>query len=331
MKTEWIIVGGTGQTGHRCIESIFSSFIASTENIVATSRVVENSSTPTGELAQTIAEKNKVWSTSGKLSWVALDLSLSDESILRKQWESLKKNLRSNDSEKKLIITAAYTNVDGCEIEPERCMLSNFKNVSKICEWAKFELNAFCCFISTDYVFDGKNGPYQETIKRSAESVYGQSKVFMEEWMEKSLRDYLIVRTTGVYDALPGSKNFFMQMIMAAKNKTPYRVPKDQIANPVWAKELAQATVELCEKNCIGIFNVAGAQQLARTEFAYQILDHWNFSRDHITAVETKDLGQKAKRPLKGGLICEKLKETLGWAPRTPKEVFKEKEFKNVT
>jgi len=187
---------------------------------------------------------------------------------------------------------------------------------------ARERFAARIAFFSTDYVFDGAAGPYSETEPRHAISVYGKSKVVAEEWLEQQAADALILRTTGVYDYLPGSKNFLMQMISLWSDGKETKIPADQYANPVWARELAKATLELLERGARGIYNVAGATQMKRTDFAAAIARVFGLKAALIVPVATKDLAQLAKRPLKGGLKCGKLEKELGWAPAGAVEVL---------
>lgn len=318
-----IVVGGTGQTGHRLLETYVKSMLTGEGQpiqIVATSRHVENK-LPAGPLAVATTQVTQdalAWSR--YVQWFPLDLEAA-ASVLFAQLEALSSVLYY-DRPTVLVFAAAFTNVDGCETDPAYCKRVNETNTVEVLRWASSRHGAKIAFYSTDYVFDGVDGPYSEDAPRNPVQVYGRAKVFAEEWLERHAPDALILRTTGVYDYLPGSKNFLMQMLELWGQGRVTRIPVDQEANPIWAFDLARATIELLEKDASGIFNVAGGTQMARVEFAKLIAKEFNFDGSCIYSVRTVDLAQKAKRPLKGGLRCRKLQEILGWRPSPAHEVL---------
>jgi dTDP-4-dehydrorhamnose reductase len=312
--TQVIVIGGTGQTGHRVLELLLEY-----ENVklVATSRAVSDG-LPAGPLASTVVSDARKWA--GRIKWCPLDLE-GETTLLITQLEALKSFL-NNKTPTALVFAAAFTNVDGCENDPAYCARVNETNTIEVMRWARTRYEARLAFYSTDYVFDGEKGQYSEEEPRKAICVYGQSKVTAEEWLENNAPDALILRTTGVYDYVRGSKNFLMQMLELWGQGKQTRIPADQEANPVWALELARATVELLARGSRGIYHVAGGTQLKRTEFALTIAKVFGFDSALITPVQTKELGQKARRPLKGGLNCAKLKKELGWAPGGALEIL---------
>jgi dTDP-4-dehydrorhamnose reductase len=309
-----LVVGGTGQTGHRVVELFLKS---PNTKIIATSRDIKDGA-PNGPLAPTVIGDAIKWA--GRVSWAALDLE-AEGPVVKSQLEVISKTLKPGVSTA-VVIAAAFTNVDGCETDPEKCRKINETNTEAIVYWARQRFGAKVAFYSTDYVFDGADGPYSETHKRRAICQYGQSKQNVEEWLERNAPDSVIIRTTGVFDYLPGSKNFLMQMFDLWGQKKQTRIPSDQLSNPVWAYELAKATIELLEAGASGVYHVAGGEYVARHEFAGQIARTFGYDEALITPVKTVELAQKARRPLRGGLKCEKLKKQLGWAPQPAQAVL---------
>jgi dTDP-4-dehydrorhamnose reductase len=281
-----VVVGGTGQTGRRLLEQLSALGL---ERVVAPSHV-------------------------------QLDLA-AEPSAFEAQLERLAGELKPG-LPTACIVAAAFTNVEACEADPAFCERVNVTNTIAALGFARDRFRAKLAFYSTDYVFDGAAGPYAETAARNPVSVYGRAKAKVEEWFEKHAPDGLVVRTTGVYDDLAGSKNFLMQMRALFAEKKTARVPSDQLANPVWAVELARATLELIERGESGLFHVAGGTQLPRVEFARLIAEVFGFDASLVQAVETSALGQKARRPLKGGLRCDKLRAALGWVPGGARETL---------
>lgn len=321
--SQYVIIGGTGQTGHRFLESV----VGKARKVVATSRDVQHG-LPAGPLAFTVQDFAKKWGPA--ILWKRVDLE-SELEVLKKQLEDLESDL-DRSLPTVLVLAAAFTNVDGCETDPQKCQRINELNTISVMQWAKERFKAKVVFYSTDYVFDGKSGPYEETHPRHAICVYGNSKVRVEEWIEKhSPKDGLILRTTGVFDNLKGSKNFFVQMLECFQAEKTVRIPSDQYANPVWAKDLATATLKLIEKNEGGIFNVAGAEFFYRSDWARTIALEFGFPEELVQTITTGELNQKAARPLRAGLAMKKLQATLNWAPLGGTQVLRlfRKELEN--
>ena len=106
-----------------------------------------------------------------------------------------------------IIYPAANPNVEYCETHPEETWEVNVKGTANILEIAK-KIKAKFIFFSSDYIFDGKEGPYLEEDNPNPINVYGRQKLASEELMRESLKDYLIIRTTVVYGWERNGKNF---------------------------------------------------------------------------------------------------------------------------
>lgn len=305
-----IVFGGTGQTGYRLLQRITG--IRDVTSIFATSRHVRDGF-PGGPLSVYVQNEARRWSP--RVRWHSVDLE-RDLFELHEQLQALAK-LAKPGLPTAVILAAAYTNVEGCETEREVCFRVNETNTTAVFEWAQRYFGAKLVFYSSDYVFDGASGPYGEEHPRNPISKYGEAKVHIEEWLEShgAASRPLIIRTTGVFDYLPGSKNFLMQMLEGWSRRNPLRIPSDQFANPVWADDLARATVELLARECSGIYHVAGGARLARSEFALEIARVFGKDPAKIVPVKTRELGQQARRPLEGGLKLDKLRKELGWVP----------------
>ncbi|MEW6057563.1 MAG: SDR family oxidoreductase [Bdellovibrionota bacterium] len=312
-----IVVGGTGQTGHRLLMRLCD--VRPHAKVYATSRTVGEDGFPSGDHPQLVKDHFHEWKT--KVSWHGLNLE-ADGRTLKERLRSLGLSLDPKASTV-LLFSAAFTNVEVCETDPPKCNLVNEQNTIAVLQWARRLFNAKLVFYSTDYVFDGQDGPYSESDSKNPLSQYGRSKAVVEEWLERNAPEAsLILRTTGVYDYLPGSKNFLMQMLDLWSQGKTTRIPADQFANPTWADDLARATLELIAAGSSGVFHVAGASHLARHEFARLIAKVFGCQESLILPVRTNELHQKARRPLKGGLKTEKLEAKLGWAPAGVQKVL---------
>lgn len=209
-----------------------------------------------------------------------------------------------------VIITVALTNVEYCEVYKEEAYKINVNGLKNIAELCKV-YDSKAVYVSTDYVFDGVNGPYSEDNIPEPINYYGQTKLEGEKIISAMLEDHIIARTTVVYGWDPESKNFIMQLIKTLGENKTMKVPVDQVSSPTYCPNLAQMIKESCDKNLIGIYNMAGNEVMDRYTFARKAATIFGLNPDLIAPVETRALGQVAKRPLNAGLKVDKISVSL--------------------
>jgi dTDP-4-dehydrorhamnose reductase len=216
-----------------------------------------------------------------------------------------------------IINCAAITNVDACETERELAWKVNVGGVENIVEAAR-RTDATIVHISSDYIFDGKSGPYSEDDRPEPLSYYGKSKLAGENVLRVSGLKYLIARTMVLYGYAPGVKpNFVLWLIQSLEKKTPVRIVDDQYGNPTLADDLAYGLIRGMELGRTGIYNIAGREIVNRFEFAQRIARVFGLDESLISPIKTAQLRQPAHRPLKSGLITLKAEVELGVHPST--------------
>lgn len=265
---------------------------------------------------KSLSKRHKVFGTyfeNRKPGLVKLDIR--DKKSVGKIFEKSKPDI--------VILPAAETNVDLCEIKKRLTYGINVAGTRNIAEPCR-KANAKLVYFSTDYIFDGKKGPYKEASIPNPASEYGRQKLKCEQLIRKSLREYIIIRTTVVFGYDPESKNFVMQLARDLKNKVPRKVPVDQYSHPAYIKDLADACAELIEKGRNGIYNVVGDDYLNRYEFALLVCKVFKLDKSLLIPAKTKDIGQRAKRPLKGGLLNDKIKKDIKMKFRPIREALME-------
>jgi dTDP-4-dehydrorhamnose reductase len=210
-----------------------------------------------------------------------------------------------------IINAAAYSDVDGCEIDKQKAWGVNVKGVENLLEICRKE-KAKLIHISTDYLFDGRDGPYSEDDRPNPISYYGETKLESELKIKASGIGFLIVRTNVLYGvALEVNPNFFTWVFNKLKNNEKIRVVTDQFSNPTLVDDLARAILELTSKKFSGIINIAGSEYLSRYDFAQKIAEEFELDPDKIEPAKTEDLKQKAPRPFRGGLRIDLARKTL--------------------
>jgi CDP-4-dehydro-6-deoxyglucose reductase, E1 len=222
---------------------------------------------------------------------------------------------------KVIFLPAAYPDVDGCELDEERAFAVNARGAGIVAGVAT-QVEAQIVYYSSDYVFDGKAGPYSEDDPVSPVSVYGRSKVAGEQAALQAPKS-LVIRTTVLYGWDRGAKNFAMTLWNRLSSGERISVPMDQIGNPTLVDYLAEVSVRLVEERVTGVVNVVGQDRMPRTEFAHRLAKAYGLDPGLIDAVTTGELQQRAARPLNGGLKTERLSAILGTEPMALDESLK--------
>lgn len=216
-----------------------------------------------------------------------------------------------------IIHTAAFTNVDLSEKLREDAWKINVKGVEYISEAAR-AIDTHIIHISTDYIFDGKDGPYSENAIPNPLGYYGRTKLASENALRISNTYFTILRTNVLYGIALNSRPDFVRWVVSSldENKN-IRIVNDQINNPTFIDDLVQAINKIIEFKKTGIFNVGGIEFLSRYDFTLRIADYFNLDKKLITPIRTEELKQSARRPLKSGLIILKAETELGYKPHS--------------
>jgi dTDP-4-dehydrorhamnose reductase len=209
-----------------------------------------------------------------------------------------------------VLLASAMTAVDDCERLPERAASVNAAGPGLVAEECR-KTGAKLVYFSTEYVFDGEAGPYDEEAATAPVSVYGRTKLEGERAC-LALDGALALRTSGVYSHNHASANFIMQLINSFRSGARMRVPSDQYSTPTYAPDLAAAALDLAEKGASGVYNASGPDWLHRYDFALKACAAFGFDPAFLEPRQTSELGQAARRPLKAGLKTDKLAALLG-------------------
>jgi len=198
-----------------------------------------------------------------------------------------------------IIHAAAYTDVDGCEIDPEKADSINADGTKNISEASK-DIDAFLIYISTDFVFDGtKDKPYTEKDLTAPINVYGKSKLKGENFIRDIINTHLVIRTSWLFGS--GGRNFVDTIIQKASTEHILKVVDDQKGTPTYVEDLALAISGLISQNAItqvlGVLNITNSGACSWHEFAREIIREKGLEPVSIEPIKSKDIERKAKRP----------------------------------
>ena len=216
-----------------------------------------------------------------------------------------------------VINTAAMTNVDACESAKEDCWKINVDAVSFLLEGCK-EINAQLIHLSTDFIFDGENGPYSENDSPNPLSYYGVSKLAAEELLINSdYSNWSIARTIIVFgqgDNLSRS-NIVVLAKSALEKGDPLTIVDDQFRSPTFADDLAKGCLLIASKEAKGIFHLSGKDQMSILELVNRVAKFYNLDASIVSPIKSLSLNQAAKRPPVTGFILDKAIRELGYSP----------------
>ena len=224
-----------------------------------------------------------------------------------------------------VIHTAALTNVDYCELNPELCYSLNVAATLIVINEAS-KINAHFQLLSSDFIFDGENGPYSETDAPNPLSHYAKSKWQAEQLLHLgSYKNWSIVRTIIVYGQ--GHQLSRSNLILWAKEsllaQQEISVIDDQFRAPTWADDLAWACIKICQEGKLGVYNACGPETLSIYEIVLRIATFYNCDKNLIKKTNSKDLNQAAIRPPKTGLVLTKSFNEFGYSPKFLEETLK--------
>lgn len=220
-----------------------------------------------------------------------------------------------------VINTAAMTNVDACESNREKCWLLNVKAVDYLLSAAEKYKSHFI-HLSTDFVFDGKSGPYEETDEPNPLSYYGESKLAAEELVKKAKTTWAIARTIIVYGIVEdmSRSNIVLWAKSALEKKEKLTIVNDQFRSPTLAEDLAAGCILIADKKAEGIFHLSGKDFMSIVELVRRVAKYYNLDESFIEEISSASLNQAAKRPSKTGFILNKAISELGYQPHSFEE-----------
>ena len=233
-----------------------------------------------------------------------------------------------------IIHTAAMTNVDACEAERAKCYALNVqsvKNLVDVCGRRDIQL----VHLSTDFIFDGENGPYTEEAEPNPLSYYGETKLESELILKNSSCRWAILRTIIVYGVVNdmSRSNIVLWAKGALEKGEPIHVVNDQWRMPTLAEDLAACCLLAVKKNASGVFNASGKDLMSILEIVERVADHYGLNKSLIKAISAESLNQVAKRPKKTGFILDKAIVELGYSPHSFEEgmAFMDKQLKSLS
>ncbi len=226
-----------------------------------------------------------------------------------------------------VIHAAAMTQVDDCEKDKDRCWKTNVRATQYLIEAARRQ-RAFFVLISTDFIFDGGDGPYDETALPNPISFYGLSKLAAEMLLKGSELDFSILRTVLVYGVAedPGRSNIVLWVKKSLESGKHIQVVDDQWRTPTLVQDLARGCKLVVDKKWSGeepvseVYNISGKALLTPYQMALKIAAYFDLDASLITRADATTFSQVAKRPARTGFILDRAEKELHYHPHSFEE-----------
>ncbi len=248
--------------------------------------------------------------TNDKNGYVYVDLDITNQQQLKEVFDTYKPGT--------LINTAAFTNVDGCELNKEACWKLNVEAVAALIELCR-KHNTHFIHLSTDFVFDGTAGPYSEEDQPNPLSYYAKSKYESEKLLMQSDLKWAIIRTIIIYGVVDDHQrsNVVLWTKNSLEQQKDINVITDQIRMPTLAEDLADACVQCALRKATGIYHVSGRELMSIWECVNIVADYFKLDKKYLHPITTASLKQPAARPLVTGFKIDKAIRDLNYKPHS--------------
>lgn len=219
----------------------------------------------------------------------------------------------TRDAPDAVINCAAWTDVDGCQLDRERAFEVNARGVENLASGSRKQGARFIT-ISTDFVFDGaKDGFYTQRDDPNPLMIYGDSKLQGERAAQRAYARTVVVRTGWIFGH--GGRNFLSLVVERARRGEPLKAIGDAYGTPTYAVDLAERLRDLAELDLPGIYHVVNSGEGASyEEFTRAAVVAADCEGLEVESVSMNDLSRPAPRPRNSRMRCL-LSEALGLSP----------------
>ena len=214
-----------------------------------------------------------------------------------------------------IIHPASMTEVDACERGPEQAYAANVLATAAVARGARAR-GAHLVYVSTDYVFDGEHGPYDEQALPHPRGVYALTKHMAEQTALTFVPGCAIARTAVVYGwPAAGRLNFGAWLVGDLSQGKPVKLFMDQFISASFADSVAAMVAELGERKLGGLWNTCGADVVSRVQFGEALCQVFGFDPKLLVPTRLADLKLASPRPLRSGLKVDKVRAHLKAQP----------------
>ena len=208
-----------------------------------------------------------------------------------------------------VVDSAAMARMADCEAKPELAWRVNCDNVlamaQRLAEW-----DIKTIVYSTDTVFDGRDGGYDDLAATSPLNIYGKTKARLESELPKTCgNNYLVIRLSKIYDLVSGDGTMFDEIAGKLLQGIPVRAASDQCFCPTFVDDVVKATTMLQAVDARGIVNVCASEAVRRYDVALRLAERLGVDRQLVQPISLDDLNESFRRPKNVAMVCRRLSE----------------------
>lgn len=209
-----------------------------------------------------------------------------------------------------IFLPACITDVDRCTRDPVGTYNVNVRGVKNVVDAIR-DTSTKLVYFSSDFVFNGDEGLYDENSKPNPINEYGRQKLEAEQYIICHLGKYIIIRTSSVYGHEEQGKNFICRLLKNLQQGNIATIPKDEQCTPTYNEDLAKYAIDAGFYRPTGIYHAVGTQLTNRYKFALEAARAFDIDTSLIKPILSSDLQRPAKRPLNAGLSTIKHRQPL--------------------
>ena len=209
-----------------------------------------------------------------------------------------------------IVLSAAISDVEKCYQDQMLSQQVNVDGVIALFEIVK-QTNAKPVFFSSDYVFSGKLSPYQEDDKKSPQTVYGQQKLAVENYLENNFDKYLIFRTSKLMSKTMHPKNILLPILCGLAAGNTLKCFEDQFINPVFVEDVTKVLDRAFTSNLNGTFHLGTRRIFSRFELAKFLASSLQLDANLIEPIKMDSIQFSEMRPSNNTLTCSKIENSL--------------------
>jgi len=214
-----------------------------------------------------------------------------------------------------VIHLGAMTGVDLCEKQQDNALKIN-SQATEILAKECAKINSFMVYVSTDYVFDGNSGLYEENDATNPLGFYGKSKLLGEKSVQNFSSDWCIARTSTPFGLHPTKKSFPIWVIENLQKQKQIDVLIDQFTSPTYIPNLSRMLIEISERHITGIIHTAGASKISRYQMACMVSDKLNLDGTLLKQISMNKMKWVAQRPKDSSLDVSRASSILNEKPQ---------------
>lgn len=205
-----------------------------------------------------------------------------------------------------VLIASGKSNVHFCESNREASREVNVNGTVELARQAS-RIGLKVIFLSSDYVFDGKNAPFSDAAPTHPTNEYGRQKEAVEKAIADLTDNFMVLRLSKIYGLKKGDGTLLDEMAATLSSGAKIKAAHDQYFCPTYIGDVVEAVDRLQSVGAKGLMNLCSAKGWSRYELATALADAMRVSREAVEAVSLHSIPHMDVRPLDTRMLPSKI------------------------